>query len=249
MTEDPQYSASLDADINAERDVWNIINSFNNHGQLADDQLLAALTKNRVSMTPLQRKYAELVYADGGIKESASRERKACFKELNRLYSAIDSIKTNLRLRGIDFEFDHWDEEHPNAAYRRYLREWEEHWAKERRERESANSSDCFVVTAAFGPFSSELFAARMVCRNRFALNPFVTPSWLLYRIVGPSLAKVVVSGGAGAAIVMAMVAQPIVRASQPSIVSSLPWIAYLAAPGWALLGAAFLVFRATSGS
>ena len=53
--EDPQYSATLDADINAERDVWTIVNSFNNSGQLADDQLLNALSRNRDAMNPLQR--------------------------------------------------------------------------------------------------------------------------------------------------------------------------------------------------
>ena len=247
-TEDPQYSANLDADINAERDVWTIVNSFNNHGQLADEQLLAALTKNREAMNPLQRKYAELVHADGGVEKTASRERRACFKELNRLYSAIDSIKTNLRLRGIDFEFDHWDEEHPNAAYRRYLRKWEEEWAEQRRQRESANRSDCFVVTATFGASSNELRAARMVCRARFALNPVVAPSWLLYRLVGPSLARIAAQGGAGASVVRTMLAEPIVRASRPSLIASAPWIAYLAIPGWALLGAFLLAIRAACG-
>lgn len=243
-TEDPQYSASLDADINAERDVWTIVNSFNNQGQLADDQLLGALTKNRQAMNPLQRKYAELVYADGGVEKPASRERRACFKELNRLYSAIDSIKTTLLLRGLPVEFDHWDEEHPNAAYRRYLKEWEEKWAEERKAQ-----SSCYVVTAIFGSSSCELEAAKRVCRTRFALNPIVFPSWLTYQLVGPSIAGYSRIGARQAAIAKRLVADPIVRASDADLFRALPWIAYIALPGWlAVLLIAALVHGASGG-
>ena len=174
------------------------------------------------------------------------RERRACFKELNRLYSAIDSIKTTLRLRGIDFEFDHWDEEHPNAAYRRYLKEWEEQWAEERREREAQSS--CYVVTAVFGSASRELEAAIGVCRARFALNPLVTPSWLAYQLIGPSIARYARTGQGPAAIVRRLVADPIVRASNADLLHALPWIVYLALPGWLVVLSIATILHSASG-
>lgn len=245
-TEDPQYSANLDADINAERDVWTIVNSFNNHGQLADDQLLSALSRNRQAMNPLQRKYADLVHSDGGVEKPPSRERRACFKELNRLYSSIDSIKTALRLRGIDFEFDHWDEEHPNAAYRRHLRDWERQWADERRQREAESS--CYVVSAIFGLGSPEVQAAVHVCRMRFALNPLVAPSWLAYRIAGPHIARIAQTKQWVAGIAKHLIADPIVRASHPDLLRALPWIGYLSIPGWLIVLSLLAIYRGVCG-
>lgn len=229
-TEDPQYVASLDADINADRDAWTIVNSFNNHGQLSDEQLLAALIKNREAMNPLQSRYANLVHKDGGIDQTASRERRACFKELNRLYSAIDSIKTNLRLRGVDFEFDHWDEEHPNSAYRRYLKKWEEEWAEERRR------SSCYIVTALYGRDSAEATRAREVCKWRFALNPLITPSWILYTILGEKLALLVIRNAKVAYYANRYIARPIISASDESLSRAIPWFAVLGIPGWLVI-------------
>ena len=231
-TEDPQYVASLDADINADRDVWTIVNSFNSHGQLSDENLLVALSKNREAMNPLQDRYAKLVHKDGGVDKPASRERRACFKELNRLYSAIDSIKTNLRLRGADFEFDHWDEEHPNAAYRRYLSEWEVQWEAERKQ----NRSDCYVVTALYGRQSVEATRARDVCKWRFALNPIVAPSWMLYTIFGKWLGGIVIRNAYVAHYADCFIAKPIIAASSGNSLISLPWIILLGLPGWLTL-------------
>lgn len=248
MTSDPQYAASLDADINSERDTWTIVNSFNNHGQLSDERLLAALQHNREKKSEFQDRYARLVHESGGIAQPASRERRACFKELNERFSTIELHKTSLRQRGVDFPFDHEDEEHPNAAYKRILRGWEKQWEAEARSREKENRSDCYVVCALYGFNSAEAERARKVCKWRFAANPLVMPSWVLYGVVGEYIGLQTLRRASVARVTSRLIARPIIAASNERLASALPWVVYLALPGWIVVGGIYFAFSGLSG-
>lgn len=213
----------LEQEVNAQRDVWQVRDSFNFHahvgsGQTRDD-LVAALTNNRKRLEGLKEKYALAVKADGGIDvKPASRLRRVLLKELHGLYSAIEGIKAGLRTQGADFEINEFDEEHPNAAYKRL------------------KAANCYVVSTIYGPRSRELILAKASCRTRFVLNPLVTPSWCLYKLIGPHLAHLSSRSNWHRQIVEAAVALPIFRATDPSLMRALPWLLYLAIPGWAAL-------------
>jgi len=239
--ETPQ-SPSLESDIYAERDVWLLRDSYNtyvNAGQSANE-LVAALTSNRAQFEPLRERYARAVQSDGGIENAASRERKVLFKELNRLYSATEALKDELRRRGVNYSIEVSDEEHPNAAYRRYVRLW-----TPKPQPQPQAQPRCFVVTSVYGPNSLELRRARLVCRRRFAINPLMAPSWLLYKIVGPILAGLCQDDDAITKCIKVVIARPIVRASDKEIAKAMPWIVYLSLWGWATLsGLALLLNR-----
>src|ERR1700693_6000547 len=114
--EEDQSGDRLEKDIYAERDVWQIRDSYNtfvNPGQTTDN-LQTALANNRGQFEPMREQYARAAFSDGGIEKPASRKRKTYFKELNRLYSATEALKDELRRRGESFQIDEADEEHPN---------------------------------------------------------------------------------------------------------------------------------------
>jgi hypothetical protein len=227
-------STPLDADIYADRDVWQIRDSYNTvvHTKQSTQEILEALDNNRRQFEPLREKYARAVLNDGGQDKSASRERKVYFKELNRLYSATEAIKDELRQRGSYYEIVVSDEEHPNAAYKRYYRLWHP----------PAQPSKCYVVSAIYGLESPELERATEVCRWRFALNPLVLPSWSLYKLLGPALAGLAKQSPNMAQNIDRLIARPIVKASGENLISAIPWILYLALWGWGTVGLALLV-------
>lgn len=105
---------------------------------------MTALENNRKAFEPLRLRYATEIYKAGGLKARANRERRVIFKELNRLYSATESIKNELRRRGCDYQINISDEEFPNAAYTRYARTWDAAKAAE-----AASKSGCLVVITA----------------------------------------------------------------------------------------------------
>lgn len=229
-SEDDHPPAGLESDIYAERDVWAIRDSYNvyvNHTQ-STDQVLAALENNRGQFEALREQYALATSEDGGFDKPASRKRKVYFKELNRLYSATEAIKDELRRRGASFVICVSDEEHPNAAYRRYLRKWEAE-----RLAQMPPPSKCYVVTAIYGERSRELALARRVCRHRFLLNPWMLPSWAFYKLLGPSLARIAKRNRGFGHYMNLLVARPIVLASNASLSTALLWILYLGLLGW----------------
>jgi hypothetical protein len=222
---------SLEADIYAERDIWFLRDSYNTYvnASQSTDQLLAALASNRTQFEPLRERYARAVHSDGGIQSPASRERLVLFKELNRLYSATEAIKDELRRRGAHYSIEVSDEEHPNAAYRRYVRLW-------------TPQPRCFVVTSIYGPTSNELRQAASVCRRRFALNPLMMPSWFIYKLLGRFLGRLCQRNKVAAKCVETLFAQPIVRASDQQLAKAIPWMIYLSLWGWSIIGGIVLL-------
>ena len=174
---------------------------------------------------------------EGGIKSPAKCTVSVTDKELNRLFEAMEAIKNELRRRGLDYEILKLEEEHPNAAYKRYLVKW----GREKKEAPSS-SSWCYVVSAVYGQESPELEQAQNACLWRFAVNPLVTPSWLLYQLLGPCLAFLAARDPRAAPYIKRLVAEPIVRASSKNISHALPWIIYLGAWGWTALVATALI-------
>jgi hypothetical protein len=227
---DQPETGDLDADINSRRDTWVAKDSFNTTviAGKTDEQLSNALKSNRVVSESLKSKYADHVEIDGSIDSAPSRDRRTVFKELGRIHAANESIKDELRGRGLDFELQSSDEEHPNAAARRISRERTE--AQQARARQQ---DDCWVVTAIYGRDSKELLAAKRVCRARFALNPLVAPSWLLYRGIGPHLAKAASTSMQAKKWIHLLIAEPIIKASTREPMQALAWQMYLAVPGW----------------
>ena len=225
-------TGDLDADILSDRDTWIAKDSFNTTivAGKTDEGLSDALKNNRVVTSNLKEKYANQIDNDGGLDRAPSRDRRTIFKELDRIHTANEGIKNELRGRGIDFDLESSDEEHPNAAARRISNERSAAQAR------TKEKSDCWVVTAIYGWDSHELATARMVCRTRFALNPLVTPSWLLYKLLGPHLAWLSTRTPMARELIRLFVAQPIVNASGPSFVSAVAWQLYLAVPGWACI-------------
>jgi hypothetical protein len=230
-------STPLGADIYADRDVWQIRDSYNTvvHTKQSTQEILEALDNNRRQFEPLREKYARAVLNDGGQDKPASRERKVYFKELNRLYSATEAIKDELRQRGSHYEIVVSDEEHPNAAYKRYYKLWYP----------PVQPSKCYVVSAIYGLESLELMRATEVCRWRFALNPLVMPSWLLYKLLGPALAALTRHSPSMAQNIDRLIARPIVMAAGEDLIPAIPWIIYLGLWGWGIAGPiAFLLIR-----
>lgn len=232
----PPPEDGLDADIYAQRDVWQIQGSYNTYFnvQQADGDLIKALANLRAQLEPIKESYARAVNDEGGITSTASRKRRVLFKELNRKYGAIEKIKNELSGRGVHYAIWDSDEEHPNAAYNRYLRTWHG----------QARTAGCYVVTAFYGSNSRELTRAVLVCRRRFALNPLVGPSWLLYRLLRPFLLALFYSDF-GRALLHRFIAKPIVKASNRSVLIALPWMIYLALWGWAVIVAVWFGIEA----
>ena len=211
----------------ADRDIYRIHGSFNTNITFREtnEELLNALGNSRKLFEPLREAYARAVADDGGIDKSASRKRRVLFKELDRIYRATELMKNELRRRGVDYEIVTSDEEHPNAAYKRFSRAWRA---------QAAAESSCYVVNAIFGRDSAEVRRAVAVCRWRFALNPIVAPSWILYRILGPALATLAKTNPPLARHVNRLIATPIVRASRGRWREAIPWVLYLGIWGWA---------------
>jgi hypothetical protein len=82
------------------------------------EDLLDALKNNRSRLQTLKVEYVKAIDAGGGIKTPSGR-RRVIFHEIVRIYGAMEALKNELTQRGVDFEIDANDHEHPNAAYKR----------------------------------------------------------------------------------------------------------------------------------
>jgi hypothetical protein len=200
-----------------------------------------SLSKNREELEIAKKEYAQEVRNGGGIKESPTRLRNEIFSDLRRIHQTIEQLKTSLRVEGESYTRDPLDGEHPNAASKRYNRIWDEEEAAQRR----ANAL-CYVVSAIYGINSAELSLASTACRYRFALNPFITPSWLTYRAFGRILARVALASPSAMRIINIMIAIPIVKAANKNFISAIPWMIYLSIPGWLVIYALFYVLTST---
>jgi hypothetical protein len=103
----------------------------------------------------------------------------------------------------------------------------------------------CHVVTAIYGAQSKELRRARIVCTRRFALNPWVTPSWILYKLLGPVLALAVTNGAGASKLVDFLFARPIILASDKRLSVALLPILYLGLWGWVFVSSVAYLFAA----
>ena len=220
------YDEIAEDGIYANRDVNITSGSYNVtiNTKVSDDQLLEYLCKNRQRLEAGKEEYARHVVEDGGIKETASRARRTWFKELMGTYDAIEKQKAELRLRGVSFEVTPNDEEHPNAAYRRFNKMWEA-------ERRAA--SRCYVVAATYGKGSIQLSRVARICGRRFVRNPLLFPSWLLYRVFGRHLAMLSSRNSVVKRITFFLIAKPIVNASRQMSFHALASLMYLASYGW----------------
>jgi hypothetical protein len=109
--------------------------------------------------------------------------------------------------------------------------------------------SGCYVVTAIYGFRSTEVRRAMAVCRWRFVLNPLVTPSWLLYKIVGPALARAAQHSPRASKYLDLFVARPIILASAKNLSGAVLPLIYLGFWGWAVTAAVvYLVARSFVG-
>ncbi|MBO0739568.1 MAG: hypothetical protein J2P48_24015 [Alphaproteobacteria bacterium] len=82
------------------------------------EDLLNSLKNNRKRLQSLKAEYVKAVEAGGGI-DTPSTKRRMIFHELVRIYAAMEGLKNELTQRGVNFEVDANDHEHPNAAYKR----------------------------------------------------------------------------------------------------------------------------------
>jgi hypothetical protein len=83
------------------------------------DDILEALKNNRKRLLDLKAEYTKQVQTDGGVENKPSSRRQMIFQEIMRTYGALEGLKDELTRRGANFDFDVYDHEHPNAAYKR----------------------------------------------------------------------------------------------------------------------------------
>ncbi len=75
----------------------------------------------------------------------------------------------------------------------------------------------CWVITTMYGEGSREWLQVRRRCPRAFKRNPLFFPSWCLYKVLGPSLARWGKSGRLSSEVCKRFVAAPILRATDTS--------------------------------
>jgi hypothetical protein len=122
-------SSEPDVGINARGNI-SIDKSFNTTNKTTiniaasrtTDDISDALKNNRSFLKDLKVQYANLVVKDGGIERKASNKRIMIFEEILRTWGAMEALKNELIRRGVRFDLDEHDNEHPNAAYARIMK-------------------------------------------------------------------------------------------------------------------------------
>lgn len=120
-----EQNANFNLEINAERDVFSNVTNYINESGRKTEELLHSLSFNRTKLEEHKETYAKITIAEGGLKSNASRSRNTYFAEIQDRYNVIESVKHELKIRGVDYEVDTYDREHPNAAFNRFKKEWE----------------------------------------------------------------------------------------------------------------------------
>lgn len=99
-------------------------------------------------------------------------------------------------------------------------------------------ATNCYVLTAIYGSRSRQVIRAMAVCRRRFALNPLLAPSWVLYKVVGPSLARASRTSPICLFCIDYLIAKPIIQASARDLSLAVLPLCYLAVWGWVVVAA-----------
>jgi hypothetical protein len=111
---------TIDADMKATGNI-HIQDSFKIKidGARKTEDILAALKFNRARLHQLKSDYAKSVAENGGILSKPSKMRRTYYLEISRSYGALEGCKDALMQRGVYFDLDQHDDEHPNDAYKR----------------------------------------------------------------------------------------------------------------------------------
>ncbi len=209
----------------------NVINFINESGRKTEE-LQSSLLKNRLNLEEYKKNYARVTFNEGGIDVQASTNRNAKYSDVESCYRAIESIKHELRMRGEYIESEELDREHPNKAYKRFKAMWEQETVS------SESTANCYVISTIYGIKSKEVDRVQNVCKFLFALNPLVTPSWVLYFMFGKKIAKYLFLHPKHIRTADKYIAKPIIKASNLSF----EWLFYLALPGWVTIASIYLI-------
>src|ERR1700730_10502155 len=121
MNDKPARSgSSIDAGLTAGGNI-HIQDSFKNQidASWKTDDIVATLKFNRARLEYLKSEYAKSVAENGGILSKPSELRRTYYYELLRTYGGVEGTKDALTRRGVHFDIDKLDHEHPNDAYKR----------------------------------------------------------------------------------------------------------------------------------
>lgn len=135
-------SASSNVENNAERDVFSTVNNYYNESGRKTEELLQSLVYNRKKLEEYKNTYSQIRFEEEKENQSPTRTRNTYFSEIDDTYRTIESIKHELKLRGIDYEIDSFDREHPDAAFKRYKRQMEK---EQETDNETSSSSSSLI--------------------------------------------------------------------------------------------------------
>lgn len=192
------------------------------------------LSEESVSKADLDAAYARLCARWNAVYE----EFKEVFPEKDQFFPAhVPKLRGEIyliagdlaRLRAMIARLDRCNKEGVNIRARDYQMVYMDIFeALGHIERSNRPVNSCYVVTATYGIGSRQAALVHARCRRRFVFNPFLAVGWCLYNYYGPRLARWSRSSSFGFRVCKALIADPIIHATDKRILLSIVYMAYL---------------------